>query len=99
MMRLNFKSGQVIIREGEYSTDAYLIESGEVSILKGEKKVAVLKENESFGEIGCLEHKPRTATVVALTPLTLRVLKEEDAVRLKVKNKSARKERSEVSES
>ena len=77
MTRLNFKSGQVIIREGEYSTDAYLIESGEVSILKGEKKVAVLKENESFGEIGCLEHKPRTATVVALTPLTLRVLKEE----------------------
>jgi len=85
MTRLNFKSGQVIIREGEYSTDAYLIESGEVSILKGEKKVAILKENESFGEIGCLEHKPRTATVVALTPLTLRILKEEDAVRMKTK--------------
>ena len=85
MTRLSFKSGQIVIREGEYSTDAYLIESGEVSILKGEKKVAVLKENESFGEIGCLEHKPRTATVVALTPLTLRVLKEEDAAKLKIK--------------
>ena len=43
MTRLNFQSGQVVIREGEYSTDAYLIESGEVSVLKGEK-VAVLKK-------------------------------------------------------
>ena len=85
MTRLNFKSGQVVIREGEYSTDAYLIESGEVSILKGEKEVAVLKKDESFGEIGCLEHRPRTATVIALTPLTLRVLNEEDTVKLKMK--------------
>ncbi|SVC82690.1 uncharacterized protein METZ01_LOCUS335544 [marine metagenome] len=83
MKRLYFKSGEVVIREGEYSTDAYFIESGEVSILKGKEEVATLKQNATFGEIGCLEHKPRTATVVALTPLTLRVLKEEDAIKLR----------------
>ena len=84
MNKVNFKTGQVVIREGEFSTDAYLIESGEVGILKGEKRVAVLKENEFFGEIGCLELKPRTATVVALTSLTLRVLNEGDVARLKI---------------
>jgi len=78
MKRLYFESGKTIIREGENSTDAFFIESGEVRILKGEKEIGTLKENAIFGEHGCIGHKPRTATVVALTPLILRVLKEED---------------------
>ena len=78
MTIVKYKQGDIIIKEGEFGTEAYFIKSGEVSVLKGDQEVATLNKNKVFGEIGALELRPRTATVVATTPLILQVLTQEE---------------------
>jgi|TARA_B100000809_G_C14927315_1_gene455646 CRP-like cAMP-binding protein len=74
-----YKDGQTIIAKGEHTYEAYIIDKGSVEVRLNNKTLAILKENEIFGEIGWLGHIPRTATVTALTDVTLRVLPEEQA--------------------
>ena len=42
--------------------------------------IATLGKNEIFGELGRLQHIPRSATVMAVEDVSLRVIKEEDAL-------------------
>ena len=76
---LYYKAGQIIIAKGDHTYEAYIIEKGSVEVRIFDKLLAILKENEIFGEIGWLGHIPRTATVTALEDVTLMVLKEEQA--------------------
>ncbi len=71
------KSGAVIVREGEPGTRFYVIEDGEVEVNRDGRPVATLGPDEYFGEIALLRHVPRTATVVAKTPVTLLALDRE----------------------
>lgn len=66
----NYKSGDVIFREGEESTAAYLIVSGNVRIVKGHgtpapKEIAVVRAGEYVGEMGAIDNLPRSASAVA----------------------------------
>ena len=74
MKRHNFKSGDVIFREGERSNAAYLITSGQVEIVlvrdhDKSKTIAVLNKGEYFGEMGAIDDKPRSASAIAKGPL------------------------------
>lgn len=67
---LTFRGGDIIIREGELGEHVYLIGTGMVSItLPGAREHNLPFEHLSagnfFGEMACIEHKPRMATVVA----------------------------------
>ena len=66
----NFPRGETILREGERSEYVYIIGSGHVSVaLSGAttNKVPIesLTEGNFFGEMACMEHKPRMASVIA----------------------------------
>jgi len=74
-----FKKGQIILKEGNTDRDAYIIEHGECEVRKNDEVIAILGKNEIFGELGWLQHIPRSATVKAITDCTLRVIKEEEA--------------------
>ena len=77
---LYFKKGQTIIEEGDISREAYIVNSGKVVVVKNDEIIATLGQNELFGEIGWLQHIPRSATVMAIEDVSLRVIKEEDAL-------------------
>ena len=77
---LYYKKGQTILEEGDDSREAYIVHSGKVSIVKNDEIIATLGENEIFGEMGWLQHIPRSATVMAVEDVSLRVIKEEDAL-------------------
>lgn len=61
----------IVFMEGTVDTCMYDVISGTVGIYTGyetpdEKLLVVLKKGDSFGEMGMIEGKPRSATAVAL---------------------------------
>ena len=68
---LEVTDGEVVIREGDFDHDVYLLVEGTVSVLKGDSKIAELKHGELFGEIAFLAERKRTATVIARGDCTL----------------------------
>ena len=64
--RRNVPDGGAIFVEGDEGTNAFIIQSGKVSIYKlvdgKEECVATLGPTEIFGEMGLIDMKPRTAT-------------------------------------
>ncbi len=80
MKRETFEPGQIIFSEGERGSTLYFIISGEVQILKQneagkDESIAVLGENNTFGEMALLTHHPRNATARAVQKtVTLKAL-------------------------
>ena len=70
MAELAFKTGEVIISEGEMGTSAYLLKSGSVEVsrkIDGSRVVlAILEAGQIFGEMSLIDESPRSATVTAL---------------------------------
>ncbi len=67
-----FKQDEVIVWEGEPSDRLFVIINGIVTVKKvvpnkADKVYAYLLPGNSFGEVGILDNKPRSATVVAIT--------------------------------
>ena len=71
MLTIFKQVGDVIVREGEESDDAYIILQGEIDVTKKGRHLATLKENSIFGEIALVDQRPRTATCTAKTPCKL----------------------------
>ena len=74
--RRSVPAGGVIAREGETNNCMYLIETGEVRIIKNSNmadavQLAVLGPGEFFGEMCILETLPRSATGKAAGPATV----------------------------
>ena len=58
-----------LISEKTPADKAYLIVDGQVSVRKHGEEIARLGPGDVIGEIGIVNHKLRTASVVSLTPL------------------------------
>jgi len=67
----SFQPGEVIYREGEPGTEAYLLEEGRVRLIKkvrgAERSLMVLKPGDLFGESALLPGAERSSTAVALS--------------------------------
>src|SRR5579875_3222757 len=65
--------GQILMKQGDYSTELIAIEEGTADVLRDGKKVASLQAGAVIGEMGLLERQPRNADVIATSPM--RVIK------------------------
>lgn len=65
-----YQSGEVIIKQGEPGDCMYVIQSGEVEILRDKDdkqiQIAVRKSGDFFGEMALFSREVRSATVKAL---------------------------------
>jgi CRP/FNR family cyclic AMP-dependent transcriptional regulator len=61
--------GQILMKQGDYSTELIGIEEGTADVIQDGKKIASLKEGDLIGEMGLLEHEPRNADVIATSPM------------------------------
>ncbi len=69
-------AGVVLIREGAEADDFFVLTAGEVAVSAAgeagvEHSLGTLAPPNYFGEIGLLEHRPRTATVRTLSACTV----------------------------
>jgi len=65
MERRSFKEGETIFTAGDASDCAYLIVVGSVHVHLPSGRTKVLGPGEIFGEMGLIDSRPRSATVVA----------------------------------
>ena len=76
---VTFKEGETLFLEGEPSQDLYILVSGHLEILRGNKRISEIKDAcVPFGEISFLLDVERTATVKALSDSTcIRIPKDK----------------------
>ena len=65
--------GQILMKQGDYSTELIAIQEGTADVIQDGKKVASLNEGDLIGEMGLIEREPRNADVIATSPM--RVMK------------------------
>jgi len=65
--------GQILMKQGDYSTELIAIEEGTADVVRDGEKIASLKSGDLIGEMGLIERRPRNADVIATSPM--RVLK------------------------
>ena len=63
--------GQILMKEGDFSTELIGIEEGTAEVIRDGRKIASLKEGDLIGEMGLLEHRRRSADVIATSPMRL----------------------------
>jgi serine/threonine protein phosphatase PrpC len=72
------KAGEDVFLEGELGESLFVILSGRASVLKSGVEIARLVPGGHFGEMSLIERSPRTATVRAMTPLSLLVIERSN---------------------
>jgi CRP-like cAMP-binding protein len=61
--------GQILMKQGDYSTELIAIEEGTADVMRDGEKIASLKEGDLIGEMGLFERRPRNADVIATSPM------------------------------
>lgn len=70
--------GAVIIDQGRVGRECFVILDGQAVVLVGDEPVATIGPGTMVGEMALLEHRPRTASVIAETPMRLVAFDTED---------------------
>ena len=78
LVPLRLEPGSVIVREGDPGDRFYIVAEGEVEITADGFPLSEQGPGSYFGEIALIRDVPRTATVVAKTPVVLYALDRED---------------------
>jgi CRP-like cAMP-binding protein len=82
MTRIDRPAGQVLTKEGQPGHEFFIVLEGEVEVRQGDRVIATRRPGEYVGEIALLDRRPRTATVVATTPVSVEVLSRREFMSL-----------------
>jgi CRP-like cAMP-binding protein len=67
------EAGAELIDQGRPGLECFVIVEGQAAVEIGGERKAVLGPGEMVGEMALIDHRPRSATVRALTPMKLLV--------------------------
>jgi CRP-like cAMP-binding protein len=66
---VRFRPGRPIVEEGQGGEAMYVMLSGTAAVVRGRRSVAQLIPGDFFGELSAIDSGPRSASVVAETPV------------------------------
>jgi len=75
---IDVETGRVIVDQGRTGHEFFLIIEGRAAVKRNNRKVTELGSGQYFGELALLDRGPRSASVVAETPMTLLVLHQRE---------------------
>jgi CRP-like cAMP-binding protein len=83
MTTVHLADGEVLFHRGEPGDALYVVESGQVRVFTldeagRELTLNTMNPGEAFGELALLDDRPRSASIAAIGPTTLRCLRRED---------------------
>lgn len=66
---LRFAAGETIVQEGMLGETLFVVLEGTAKVVRGGRKVGEIVPGDFFGELAAIDGGPRTASVVAETPM------------------------------
>ena len=88
---VEFHPDEALTTEGSIGRECFIVLDGEAAVLAGGVEVATVGPGSLVGEMAILEHQPRSATVVARTPLRVLALDTRGLLSLVVQERVAAK--------
>jgi CRP-like cAMP-binding protein len=73
-----YPTGATIIREGDTSMTLYVVLSGRVGVESGQLRLREIGPTGFFGELGLIDDRPRSASVIAIEPTECALLSAWD---------------------
>jgi CRP-like cAMP-binding protein len=70
--------GKVLVEQESRGREAFVVVEGQATVKRNGRKVATFGPGDHFGELALLDGGPRTATVVAATPMTVLVIGQRE---------------------
>lgn len=71
---LDIAAGKVLTKQGSVGYECFVIVAGTASVEIDDNVVTTIGPGGYFGELSLLDKQPRSATVTALTPMTVLVM-------------------------
>ena len=99
---VSFPPGATVVEEGLLGETMFVVLSGEAKVVKGKRRLGTVRPGDFFGEVALLDGAPRSASVVAETPLVtirlfrrtlLKMLQAEPQLALKILDSLVRRVR------
>jgi CRP/FNR family transcriptional regulator, cyclic AMP receptor protein len=81
-LEVKYRLGDDILVPGATSNRMYIVKKGTVAVIVGETIVEQISEGGIFGEMGLVDPQPHSASVVALTDVTLHGVTEDQFLQL-----------------
>jgi len=75
---ITIDAGRTFVDQDATGHEAFVIVSGEATVRRNGRKVATLGPGDPIGELALLDGGPRTATVQAVTDLTVLVIAQRE---------------------
>jgi CRP/FNR family cyclic AMP-dependent transcriptional regulator len=77
-----FPTNHVLFQKGDQGDAMYIIKTGSIQILDGDKQLAQLEQGSFFGEMSLIENQLRNASARTLTECEVFILKREEFEKL-----------------
>jgi CRP-like cAMP-binding protein len=99
---VSFPAGTTIVEEGLLGETMFVVTSGEAKVMRGNRRLGTVRPGDFFGEVALLDGAPRSASVVAETPIVairlfrrtlLKMLEAEPQLSLKILDSLVRRVR------
>jgi CRP/FNR family cyclic AMP-dependent transcriptional regulator len=71
---IDLREGKELTKEGRPGREFFVLIEGEADVKKGSRRINRLGAGDFFGEIALVTRRPRTATVVATSPVRALVI-------------------------